>query len=154
MPGILRQCQWKIASTLDGPLPACSLPVSQQRASRFMDQSSTKIAKGFQTEIALKAAGLFLIPFTAGIIAANREPSSPDADPLQTLLSWIFIAGGAVWLLSLPYFFIVLTPKCDHCKVRTKNHGRMPHEGNEWICTTCPSCRERFRYRSFSGISG
>ncbi|MGB6221626.1 hypothetical protein [Haloferula sp.] len=119
-----------------------------------MDQSSARIAKRFHTEVALKATSLFFIPFTAGIIATNREPSSSEAVALQVLLTWIFIAGGAAWLICLPCFFIVLTPKCDRCKVRTKSHGRIVHEGDEWNCTTCPSCRERFKYRSFGGSSG
>jgi hypothetical protein len=114
-----------------------------------MDHDSPRIVKGFRTGVFLKLIGLFFIPFGAMLIGACRHQVPPDEDMIQVLLKGVSLVGGLVWLLALPYYAMILTPKCDSCKVRTMRHGKMSHEGDEWKVTICPRCRERFMHRMF-----
>jgi hypothetical protein len=114
-----------------------------------MTQDLPRIIKGFRTEVFLKVIGLFLIPFGAMIIGACRSQVPPGEDMIQGILKGVVLVGGLVWLLSLPYFFMIFTPKCDSCKVRTRRHGKMRHDNDEWKVTICPNCRERFMHRMF-----
>jgi len=114
-----------------------------------MPQNLPGTIKGFRTEVFLKVIGLFFIPFGAMIIAACRSQVPPDEDMIQVLLKGVALVGGLVWLLALPYFLMIFTPKCDSCKVRTRRHGKMSHENDEWKVTICPRCSERFMHRMF-----
>ena len=106
-----------------------------------------RIAKGFRAEVFLKVLGLFLIPFSAMIIGAYRPQVPPNEDLIQVVIKGIVIVGGLVWILALPYFFVVFTPKCEVCKVRMKRHGKMNHDKDEWRVTICPVCHDRYMHR-------
>ena len=95
--------------------------------------------------------GLFFIPFGAMLIGAYRSQLSPDEDMIQVVLKGVAFVGGLAWLLALPYFMVIFTPKCESCKVRTKRHGKLNHDNDEWKVTICPLCRERFMHRMFGG---
>jgi hypothetical protein len=108
-----------------------------------MPQDLPRIIKGFRTEVFLKVIGLFFIPFGAMIIGAFRSQEPSDENMIQVLLK------GLLWLFALPYFLMIFTPKCDSCKVRTRQHGKLSHNDEEWKVTICPHCRERFMHRVF-----
>ena len=129
---------------------ACSLTFSKNG----MPQDLPRIIKGFRTEVFFKVVGLFFIPFGAMLIGANRSQVPPGEDMIQILLKGVALVGGLVWLLALPYFFVIFTPKCDSCKVRTRRHGKLSHDGDEWKVTICPRCRERFMHRMFGSDPG
>ena len=114
-----------------------------------MPQGLPKIIKGFRTEVCLKVIGLFFIPFGAMIIGAYRSQTPPDEDTIQVLLKGVALVGGLLWLLALPYLLMIFTPKCDSCKVRTRRHGKLIYDDEEWKVTICPRCRERFMHRMF-----
>ena len=114
-----------------------------------MSQDLPRIVKDFRTEVCLKVIGLFSIPFGAMIIGACRSQMPPDEDMIQVLLKGVTLVGGLVWLLSLPYFLMIFTPKCDSCKVRTRRHRKLSQGEDEWTVTICPLCRERFMHRIF-----
>lgn len=118
-----------------------------------MSQDLPRIAKGFRTQVFLRVLGLFLIPFGAMLIGAYHSQVPPNVDLFQLLLKWVALVGGLIWLLALPYHFMVFTPKCDSCKIRTKRQAKLNKDGDEWIVTICPKCRERFRHRVFEGDS-
>lgn len=114
-----------------------------------MPRDLPKIIKGFRAEVCLKVIGGFLIPFGAMLVGAFRSKAAADEDGIQVLLEGVAIIGGVLWLLGLPYLLMVFTPRCDSCKVRTKRHGKLSHDGDEWKVTICPRCRERFMHRMF-----
>lgn len=116
-----------------------------------MPQDLPRIIKGFRTGVFLKLIGLFCIPCGAMIIGAWRSQTPPDEDMIQVVLKGIAFVGGVVWFLALPYYVMIFTPMCDSCKVRTRRHGKLNHDNDEWKVTICPLCRERFMYRVFSG---
>ena len=116
-----------------------------------MPQDFPRIIKGFRTGVFLKLIGLFCIPCGAMIIGAWRSQRPPDEDMFQVLLKGVAFVGGVVWFLALPYYLMIFTPMCDSCKVRTRRHGKLNHDNDEWKVTICPLCRERFMYRVFSG---
>jgi hypothetical protein len=116
-----------------------------------MPQDLPRIVKGFRTEVCLKLLGLFFIPFVAMGMGAYRSQMPPNEDAVQILLKGVIIVGGLIWLLALPYFLLIFTPKCESCKVRTKPHGKLNHDNDEWKITICPQCRERFMHRMFGG---
>ena len=115
----------------------------------YMPQDNPRIAKGFRAEVFLKVLGLFLFPFGAMIIGAYRSQGPPNEDLIQLILKGIVLVGGLVWLMALPYFFMVVTPKCELCKVRTRRKGKMKHDNDEWKLTICPLCHERYMHRMF-----
>ena len=114
-----------------------------------MPHDLLQIIKGFRTEVCLKVIGLFFIPFGAMLIGAYRSQAPPDEDTIQVLLKGVALVGGLVWLLALPYLLMIFTPKCDSCNVRTRRHGNLSHDDDEWKVTLCPRCRERFMHRLF-----
>jgi hypothetical protein len=114
-----------------------------------MSQVAPRIAKSFRTEVFIKLITLFFISFGAMVIGANRHQSPPNEDLIQILLKGVVLVGGFLWLLSLPYFLMIFTPKCEYCKVRTKRHGKMNHDKDEWKVTICPLCSNRYLHRMF-----
>jgi hypothetical protein len=119
----------------------------------MMDKDLPRIVKSFRTEVFLKILGLFLIPFGAMAIVAYRSQTPPTEDTIQVALKGVALVGGLMWFFALPYFFIIFTPKCDSCKVRTKRYRDFHHDDDEWKVTICPRCRERFMHRAFGGDS-
>jgi len=114
-----------------------------------MHQDLPRIIKGFRTEVFFKVIGLFFIPFGAMLIGGYRSQVPPDEDVIQVLLKGVTLGGGLLWLLALPYFFMIFTPKCDSCKARTRRLGKVNYDGDEWKVTICPRCGERFMHRMF-----
>jgi hypothetical protein len=119
-----------------------------------MPQDLPRIIKGFRTEVFFKVIGLFFVPFSAMIIGAYRSQEPPYEDMIQVPLKGVALVGGLAWLLALPYFFMIFTPECDSCKVRTRRHGKMNYDGDEWKVTICPRCRERFMHRMLGSDPG
>ena len=115
----------------------------------IMDKDLPRIVKGFRAEVFFKTLGLFLIPFGAMGIGAYRSQTPPNEDMIQVILKGVALVGGLIWLCALPYFFILFTPKCDSCKVRTRRYRDLHYDNDEWKVTICPRCRERFMHRMF-----
>ena len=116
-----------------------------------MSQDSPRIIKGFRAHVSLNVIGIFCIPAGAMIIGACRHQVGPREDMIHELLSGVVLIGALVWMLALPYFFVIATPKCNSCRVKTKRYRQLRHEGCDWKITICPLCRERFMYKSFGG---
>jgi hypothetical protein len=116
-----------------------------------MPEDLPRIVEGrYRLILSIQVFVLFAILCWAINIGASLFQSNSDQDILHVVFKAIVGIFGLIGLFSLPYFIMLyLTPKCDSCHVRTKQHGKLNQENEEWNVTICPLCRERFMFKMF-----
>lgn len=118
-----------------------------------MPKDLPRIVKGnYRSILSIQGLVIFAISCWAISTGASLFQSSSAQDILHVVFKVIAGIFGLISLFALPYILLTyLTPKCDSCHVRTKQHGKLKQENQEWNVTICPLCNERFMFKMFDG---
>lgn len=115
--------------------------------------------KGFHKRNMKHVLLVTIVPVAAGILGFYRQEVYSAKDALQDVLSWIFMIGVGVFVITILIKAIITIPKCPKCqrKMRQLETIDITDEtflsfktSSRWRIVECPHCNQRFRIPGLS----
>ncbi|MDA7536074.1 hypothetical protein N9920_00830 [Akkermansiaceae bacterium] len=102
---------------------------------------------------------VMVIPGVAWAWSYYRQENFGAKDHLQEILSWVFMGGIGLFMLTILYKALVSRPKCPTCQRKMREVETITisekqlinmKEETSWRVVDCPHCGDKYRIPGLS----